>query len=165
MKAMAHLIYCYNSFSWVQIFMFAGCYKQKSIQAHRLSLEKIIAKLKAQIYRYLYLPNYGEREREVEKRGGRQINKNIFLTSGKTYVWTFHCYSDGDRRKIGKLTIVMQLKEQIWFSLLLVNIPHSSHPSVPGKLLFQRICSQLGGAIQVVLSQQETSCWRTANYL
>lgn len=66
--------------------MFAGCYKQKSIQAHRLSLEKIIAKLKAQIYRYLYLPNYGEREREVEKRGGRQINKNIFLTSGKIYV-------------------------------------------------------------------------------
>lgn len=52
--------------------------------------------------------------------------------------------------------MMMQLKEQIWFFLLLVNIPYSFYPSVLGKLSSQSICSRLGEAIQVVLPQQET---------
>lgn len=50
---------------------------------------------------------------------------------------------------------MVHLKEQIQFSLLLVNIPHSFYPSVLGKLSFQSICSWPGEAIQVVLPQQK----------
>lgn len=40
-------------------------------------------------------------------------------------------------------------------SPILAKIPHSCYPSVLEKLPSQSICSQLGEAVQVVLSQQE----------